>query len=197
MGFANCARSATAAPFATLHLLALHPSARTLLLLRSACAVLCRSRGQRQYACADWLVPRDLSRVSTIERHHRVRDHLERPRRKRGERRSELRAPTGRGIGMPTPLASEHHGDDHLEPHQASCQGGLRSTPTIGTARGAGPTASSGCNHDDHGVRRGRSTNEHIPTQDIPVRCRCGRGGTSPDADVAAVSPVLVPISHG
>jgi hypothetical protein len=82
--------------------------------------------------------------------------------------------------------------------HQyASRQSDLRSTPTIGTARGAGRQASSACNHDDPGVRRGRSTNEHIPTQDMPVRCRCGRGGTSPDADVAAVSPVLVPISHG
>ena len=119
MGFANCSRPATAAPFAGhWHLLALHPSARTLLLLRSACAVLCWSRGERQYACADWPVPRDLSHVSTIERRHRVCDHLERPRRKRGQRRSKLRATTGRGIGMPTPLASEHHGDDHLEPLQ-------------------------------------------------------------------------------
>jgi hypothetical protein len=64
--------------------------------------------------------PRDLSRVSTIERHHRVRDQLERPRRKRGQRRSELRATIGGcDIGMPTPLAREHHGDEHLEPLQA------------------------------------------------------------------------------
>ena len=82
-------------------------------------SVLYRSRGQRQYACADWPVPWDLSRVSIIERHHHVRDHLERPRRKRSQRRSEVRATVGSSIFMPTPLASEHHGDDHLEPLQA------------------------------------------------------------------------------
>ena len=60
-----------------------------------------------------------LSRVSAIKKlkpsRHRVRDHLERPRRKRGQRHSELRATIGRSIGMPTPLASEHHGDEHFE----------------------------------------------------------------------------------
>jgi hypothetical protein len=62
MGFANCARSATAAPFpGHWHWLALHPSARTLLLLSIARAVLYRSRGQRQYGSAAWPVPRDLS----------------------------------------------------------------------------------------------------------------------------------------
>ena len=102
------------------HLPALRPAARTLVLPSSACAVWYRSRGRRQYAHADWPVPRDLSRVSTIERHHRIRDQLERPRRKRGQRRSELRATIGRGIGCPTPLATEHHGDEHLKPLQAT-----------------------------------------------------------------------------
>ena len=64
-------------------------------------------------------MPWQLSRVSTIERHQRVRDHLEQPRRKRSQRRSELRVTIGRGIDWPTPLASEHHGDEHLEPLQA------------------------------------------------------------------------------
>ena len=85
----------------------------------SACEVLYRSRGQRQYACAAWPVPWDLSRVSTIERHHRIRDQLERPRRQGSQRRSELRATIGRGIGCPTPLATEHHGDEQLKPLQA------------------------------------------------------------------------------
>ncbi len=86
-------------------------------------AVLYRSRGERQYVRADWPVTRDLSRVRTAERHHRVRNHLERPRRKRGQRRSELRATIGgSGIGMPAPLASEHHGDEHLEPSDTPLQ---------------------------------------------------------------------------
>jgi hypothetical protein len=92
---------------------------RILLDLCACAALLYRSRGQRLYACADWPVPWDLSRVSTLERHHRVRDQLERPRRKRGQRRSELGAAVGGGIGMPTPLAREHHGDEDLEPLQA------------------------------------------------------------------------------
>ena len=138
-GFANCARSATAVPFAGhWHLLALHPSARTLLLLSIARTVLYRSRGQRQYGSAAWPVPRDLSRVSTIERRHRVRDHLERPRRKRSERRSELRATTGRGIGMQTPLASEHHGNDHLEPLQAIAAASMAAVATVLRVRAVG-----------------------------------------------------------
>jgi hypothetical protein len=64
--------------------------------------------------------PNPVACSGTIERHHRVRDLLERQRRKRDQRRSELRATVGRGIGMPTPLASEHHGDEHLEPLQAT-----------------------------------------------------------------------------
>jgi hypothetical protein len=76
--------------------------------------------------------------VVTIERHHRVRDHLERPRRKRGERRSELRATSGRGIGMPTPLASEHHGDDHLEPLQAIAAASMAAVATVLRVRAVG-----------------------------------------------------------
>ena len=82
--------------------------------------------------------PRRASSVSTVERHHRVRDHLERPRRKRGERRSELRAPTGRSIGMPTPLASEHHGDDHLEPLQAIAAASMAAVATVLRVRAVG-----------------------------------------------------------
>ena len=63
---------------------------------------------------------------STLERHHRVRDQLERPRRKRSQRRSELRATIGSsGIGCPTPLATEHHGDEHLEPLHIDCCGSI------------------------------------------------------------------------
>ena len=105
----------------------------------SACAVLYRSRGQRQYVYAAWPVPRDLSRVSTIERHHRIRDHLERPRRKRAQRRSELRATIGGSdIGMPTPLASEHHGDDHLEPLQAIAAASMAAVATVLRVRAVG-----------------------------------------------------------
>ncbi len=57
--------------------------------VHTCAALLYRSRGQRLYACADWPVPWDLSRVSTLERHHRVRDQLERPRRKRSQRRPQ------------------------------------------------------------------------------------------------------------
>jgi hypothetical protein len=77
--------------------------------------------------CSRWSLLVELN----AERHHCVRDHLERPRRKRSQRlskiratvgrgyRSELRAAIGRVFGTPTPLASEHHGDDHLETLQA------------------------------------------------------------------------------
>ncbi len=83
-------------------------------------------------------MPRDLSRVSTIERRHCLRDHLERPGRKRGQRRGELRATTGRGIGMPTPLASEHHGDDHLEPLQAIAAESMAAVATVLRVRAVG-----------------------------------------------------------
>ena len=83
-------------------------------------------------------MPRDLSRVSTIERRHRVRDHLEQPRWQRGQRRSELRATTGRGIGMQTPLASKHHGDDHLEPLQAIAAASMAAVATVLRVRAVG-----------------------------------------------------------
>jgi hypothetical protein len=91
-------------------------------------------------ACAAWPVLRDRSRVSTIERRHRVYDHLERPRRKRGQRRSELRATIGHGIGMPTatPLASEHHGDDHLEPLHAIAAASMAAVATVFRVRAVG-----------------------------------------------------------
>jgi hypothetical protein len=48
------------------------------------------------------------------ERRHCVRNHLERPRRKRSQRRSEFRAAIGLIFGMQTSLTSEHQGDEHL-----------------------------------------------------------------------------------
>ena len=60
-----------------------------------------------------------------------------------------------------------------------------------------GRRASPACKHNPAGVRQAKSTNEHIPTQDLTVRCRCWMGGTSPGADVVGVSPVPVPISRG
>ncbi len=106
--------------------------------VHTCAALLYRSRGQRLYACADWPVPWDLSRVSTLERHHRVRDQLERPRRKRSQRRSELRATIGGGIGMPTPLASEHHGDEHFETLQAIAAVPMAAAVTVLRVRAPG-----------------------------------------------------------
>ena len=54
------------------------------------------------------------------ERRHRIRNHLEQPRRQRGERRSEIGAAIGCGISWRTPLSREHHGDEHLEPLHAN-----------------------------------------------------------------------------
>ncbi len=56
------------------------------------------------------------SRVGTAQRRHRVCNHLERPRWQRGKCRRELRAAVGRGVCWCTPLAREHHSDEHLEP---------------------------------------------------------------------------------
>ena len=53
------------------------------------------------------------------ERRHRVRDHLEQPRWQRGERRGERRATANLCVCQCTPLAREHHGDEHLEPLHA------------------------------------------------------------------------------
>ena len=77
-------------------------------------------------------------RGSTIKRHHRVRDRLERPRRKRSQRRSELRATIGRDISMPTPLAREHHGDEHLEPLQAIAAVSIAAVVTVLRVRALG-----------------------------------------------------------
>ena len=134
MGVANCARSSAAASAAgDWHLPALRPGARALVLLSSACAF-CPVQ-TAAVACADWPVPRDLSPAS-VERHDRVCDHLERPRRKRGQCRSELRATIGGG--MPTPLASEHHGDDHLEPLQADAAVSMAAAVTVLRVRALG-----------------------------------------------------------
>ena len=60
------------------------------------------------------------SRIGNAERSHRLCNHLERPRRQRGERRGQLRATVGRVVCWCMPLAREHHGDEHLEPLQAT-----------------------------------------------------------------------------
>jgi hypothetical protein len=69
--------------------------------------------------------------IGMPERRHRVRDHLEQPRWKRRERRRELHAAATRAAPKQawraplhaqrccTPLAREHHGDEHLEPLHA------------------------------------------------------------------------------
>ena len=69
--------------------------------------------------CAVWPVQWSPSRVCTAERSHRVCDHLERPRRQRGERRSQLRAAESIACWC-MPLTREHHGDEHLEPLHTS-----------------------------------------------------------------------------
>jgi hypothetical protein len=73
-----------------------------------------------------------------IERHQRVRDELERPRRKRGQRLSELRATIGRRIGMLTPLAREHHGDEHFETLQAIAAVSMAAEVTMLRVRAVG-----------------------------------------------------------
>ena len=79
--------------------------------------------------CAVWPLPKvtlkSPSRIGTAERSHRLCDHLERPRRQRGERRGQLRAAVGRGVCWRTPLAREHHGDEHLKPLHTSTDYGL------------------------------------------------------------------------
>ena len=57
------------------------------------------------------------SHVGAADRRHRHRDHLHQARRLRCERRCERRAAVG-GVGPSrrTPLAGEHHGNEHVEP---------------------------------------------------------------------------------
>jgi hypothetical protein len=75
-----------------------------------------------------------------------------------------------------------------------SCQSDLRSTPTIGTARGAGPTSIIGMQPQrPRGAarqvnKRTHSNSRHAGT--LPMlegwdqsRCRCGSGEPSPGAD--------------
>jgi hypothetical protein len=59
------------------------------------------------------------SDIGPAERSGRLCDHLERPRRQRGERRCERRAAVGGRIGLRTALARKHHGDEHVEPLHA------------------------------------------------------------------------------
>jgi hypothetical protein len=82
------------------------------------CAGRRRNVGVR--TCAVWPLPRSPSRIGTAQRSHRLCDHLERPRRQRGKCRGQLRAAVGRGVCWSTPLACEHHGDEHLEPLHTS-----------------------------------------------------------------------------
>jgi hypothetical protein len=88
-------------------------------------AVLCNGRrrvGRRHNVGvrtrAVWPLPWSPSRVGTAQRSHRLCDHLERPRRQRGERRGQLRAAVGSIACWCMPLAREHHGDEHLKPLQ-------------------------------------------------------------------------------
>ena len=52
----------------------------------------------------------------SLKRHHRFRDHLQRPRRQRSERQCEARAAVFCGVCLRTSLAHKHHSDDKLEP---------------------------------------------------------------------------------
>jgi hypothetical protein len=88
-----------------------------------SCAVLPNGRhcgGRRRNVgarkCAAWPLRRSPSRIGTAQRSHRLCDHFERPRRQRGERRGQPRAAVGSVVFQCTPLAREHHGDEHLEP---------------------------------------------------------------------------------
>ena len=69
------------------------------------------------------------SRVGTAERRHCVRNHLERPRWQRCERRCERRAAVWR-----TPLAREHDGDEHLEPLHADASRNRLRPSTVASA---------------------------------------------------------------
>jgi hypothetical protein len=55
-------------------------------------------------------------RIGTAQRSHRLCNHLERPRRQRGKCHGQLRAAVGSVVCWCTPLAREHHGDEHLKP---------------------------------------------------------------------------------
>jgi hypothetical protein len=74
-----------------------------------------QSKPQPQPQLARWSLHIELN----AQRSHRLCNHLERPRRQRGECRGQLRAAVGRNVCRCTPLAREHHGDEHLEPLHA------------------------------------------------------------------------------
>ena len=84
------------------------------------CAGRRRNVGVRPGTCAVWPLPWSPSGIGTAQRSHRLSDHLERPRRQRGKCRGQLRAAVGSVVCWCTPLAREHHGDEHLEPLHTS-----------------------------------------------------------------------------
>jgi hypothetical protein len=79
-----------------------------------------RRRNVGVRTCAVWPLPRSPSRIGTAQRSHRLCDHLEWPRRQRGKCGSQLRAAVGSVVCWCTPLAREHHGDEHLQPLHTS-----------------------------------------------------------------------------
>ena len=81
LGFASRARYSTAAPVAgRWHLPTLRPAERAVALLSSACAVWFGTghEGSGRTCAQTGQEPRDLSRVSTADHHHRAGDQRER-----------------------------------------------------------------------------------------------------------------------
>ena len=126
------------------------PSARraaaTLSLPSSAALYNGRHRGGRRRnvgvrTCAVWPLPRSPSRIGTAQRSHRLCNHLERPRRQRGKCHGQLRAAVGSVACWCTPLAREHHGDDHLEPLHTSASVSI--TASVAARR----LCAIGCSH--------------------------------------------------
>jgi hypothetical protein len=73
----------------------------------------------RMYRAGSSRAPPSPSRIGMPERSHRVRDDRKHPRWQRRERRGKLRAAAVLCVCQCTPLAREHHGDEHLEPLHA------------------------------------------------------------------------------
>ena len=93
-----------------------------------------RRRNVGVRTCAVWPLPKvtlkSPSPIGTAERSHRLCDHLEQARWQRGERRGQLRAAVGRGVCWRTPLAREHHGNEHLEPLHTSASESITASAT-------------------------------------------------------------------